>query len=77
MLHRSFDVAVHRALSFSIISQSSVRNCKDPSQQVKRESCRDAKNKVLIFNDTAVQVLTRCRIGTLFQRSMVPDVSED
>jgi hypothetical protein len=77
MLHRSFDVAVHRALSFSIISQSSVSNCNDASQQVNRESCRDAKKKVLIFTDTATQVLRRCRIGTTFQRSMFPDVSED
>jgi hypothetical protein len=76
-LHRSFDIAVHRALSFSIISQSSVGNCKDASQQVNRESCRDAKNKVLILTDTAVQVLTPCRIGTSFQRYMFPDVSEE
>jgi hypothetical protein len=62
MLHLSLDVAVHRALSFSITSQSSVRNCKDPSQQLNPESCRDAKKKVLIFTDTAAQVLTRCRI---------------
>jgi hypothetical protein len=77
MLHRSFDVAVHRALSFSLIFQSSEHNCKDASQQVNRESCRDDKNKVLIFTDSAVQVLTRCTIGTSFQRSMVPDISED
>jgi hypothetical protein len=77
MLHRSFDVAVHMALSFSIISQSSVRNCKDASQQVNRESCRHAKKKVLIFTDTAAQMLTRCRLGKQFQRSMFLDVSED
>jgi hypothetical protein len=75
MLHRSFDFDEYRSLSLSIIFQSSVGNCKYASQQLNRESCRDVKNEVLIFTDIVVQVLTRCRIGTWLQRSMVRDIS--
>jgi hypothetical protein len=59
MLNSSFDVVVHRSLSFSISSQSSMHGCNDVSPLVKRESYRDVPMMRLICNVVDAKVLTR------------------
>jgi hypothetical protein len=59
MVNSLFDVVVHRSLSFSISSQSSMRRWNEVSLQVKRESHSDVPMMGLIFNVVDVNVLTR------------------
>jgi hypothetical protein len=62
-LYNLFDVAVHRKLTFSISSQSSMHRCKHAYPQVNRESCRHAPKEVFNFPDTVAHVFTQCRVG--------------
>jgi hypothetical protein len=69
MLYNFFDDALHRTLTFSISSQSSMQRCKDVSPLLNREMHRE---NVLKFTDAAAQELTRCRVRGPMPRSTLP-----